>query len=141
MTAEARPHVIVLPGGGYSARSAHEGEPVAEWLRGLGLDASVLDYPVRTRHPGPIDAFRMRAAELRADGVTRLGVLGFSAGGHLAGHALHVYPHGRHGLGLVQQCAQVSADDVADAGSAVEWTRSCEAWLRELGWIRGADKR
>lgn len=87
MTAAARPHVIVLPGGGYAFRADHEGEPVAAWLRTLGLDASVLAYPVGTRHPGPIDAFRMRAAALRAEGVSRLGVLGFSAGGHLAGHA------------------------------------------------------
>jgi len=83
----ARTHVIVLPGGGYAFRADYEGEPVAEWLRTLGLEASVLDYPVQTRHPGPIDAVRMRAAELRATGVERLGVLGFSAGGHLAGHA------------------------------------------------------
>lgn len=82
-----RPHVIVLAGGGYAFRSDHEGEPVAEWLRSLGLDASVFDYPVLTRHPGPIDAVRMRAADLRASGVERLGILGFSAGGHLAGHA------------------------------------------------------
>ncbi len=82
-----RPHIIVLPGGGYAYRAAHEGEPVAEWLRSLGLDASVFAYPVKTRHPGPIDAMRRHVAELRADGVERLGALGFSAGGHLAGHA------------------------------------------------------
>ncbi len=82
-----RPHLIVLPGGGYAFRAAHEGEPVAEWLRSLGLDASVFAYPVKTRHPSPIDAMRRRVAELRADGVERLGVVGFSAGGHLAGHA------------------------------------------------------
>ena len=86
------PHVIVLPGGGYSRLADHEGEPVAEWLRSLGLDASVLNYPVGTRHPGPINAVRARAAELRSasregGGVQRLGILGFSAGGHLAGHA------------------------------------------------------
>jgi acetyl esterase/lipase len=83
----AQPHIIVLAGGGYAFRSDHEGEPVAEWLRSLGLDASVFDYPVLTRHPGPIDAVRMRVAELRAAGVERLGILGFSAGGHLAGHS------------------------------------------------------
>lgn len=82
-----RTHVIVLPGGGYAFRAEHEGEPVADWLRSLGLETSVLDYPVKTRHPRPIDAVRMRAAELRAAGVERLGILGFSAGGHLAGHA------------------------------------------------------
>lgn len=81
------PHIIVLPGGGYGHHADHEGEPVAQWLRSLGLTASVLHYPVLTRHPGPIDAVRARVAELRADGVERLGILGFSAGGHLAGHA------------------------------------------------------
>ena len=81
------PHVIVLAGGGYAFRSEHEGEPVAEWLRSLGLEARVFDYPVKTRHPGPINAMREHVAELRAEGVERLGVLGFSAGGHLAGHA------------------------------------------------------
>lgn len=82
-----RTHVIVLPGGGYAFRAEHESEPAADWLRSLGLEASVLDYPVKTRHPGPIDAVRIRVAELRAAGVERLGILGFSAGGHLAGHA------------------------------------------------------
>ena len=88
------PHIIVLPGGGYGHHADHEGEPVAQWLRSLGLTASVLHYPVLTRHPGPIDAVRARVAELRADGVGRLGILGFSAGGHLAGHAAMSRPGG-----------------------------------------------
>ena len=94
------PHIIVLPGGGYGHHAYHEGEPVAQWLRSLGLTASVLHYPVASvngdaaRHPGPIDAVRARVAELRADGVGRLGILGFSAGGHLAGHAAMSRPGG-----------------------------------------------
>ena len=88
------PHIIVLPGGGYGHHAAHEGEPVAQWLRSLDLTASVLHYPVLTRPPGPIDAVRARVAELRADGVERLGILGFSAGGHLAGHAAMSRPGG-----------------------------------------------
>ena len=68
------PHIIVLPGGGYGHHADHEGEPVAQWLRSLDLTASVLHYPVLTRHPGPIDAVRARVAELRADGVERLAV-------------------------------------------------------------------
>jgi acetyl esterase/lipase len=82
-----RSHLIVLPGGGYAGLSDHEGEPVADWARGLGLEASVLRYPVQTRHPGPLLAVRARAGELRATGTDRVGVVGFSAGGHLAGHA------------------------------------------------------
>jgi acetyl esterase/lipase len=82
-----RRSILVLPGGGYSTHAPHEGEPVAQWLRGLGWEARVVRYPVRTRHPGPIDAVRREIAAERAAGATTLGILGFSAGGHLAGHA------------------------------------------------------
>jgi acetyl esterase/lipase len=80
-------HIIVLPGGGYQTLAPHEGEPIAEWIRGLGLDASVFRYPVQTRHPGPLDAVRAEVRRVRASGVQQVGVLGFSAGGHAAGLA------------------------------------------------------
>jgi len=82
-----RTHIVVLPGGGYEGHADHEGRPVADWLRTLGVESSVFRYPVLARHPAPIDAVADRMSQLRADGVIRLGVLGFSAGGHLAGHA------------------------------------------------------
>lgn len=80
-------HVIVLPGGGYAHLSDNEGEPVAERLRSFGISASVVRYPVQTRHPGPLDAVRAEIRRVRAAGAERVAVLGFSAGGHLAGHA------------------------------------------------------
>ena len=80
-------HVIVLPGGGYRHHAPHEGEPVAAWLRSLGLEASVYTYPVRARHPRVVDAIRLEVARVRAAGATRVGLLGFSAGGHAAGYA------------------------------------------------------
>ncbi len=76
------PHIIVLPGGGYRRHAPHEGEPVAEWLRGLGLGASVFAYPVKSRHPAPLEAVRAEVGRVRDAGATRVGVLGFSAGGH-----------------------------------------------------------
>jgi acetyl esterase/lipase len=79
-------HVIVLPGGGYHRHAPHEGEPVAAWLRGLGLDASVFEYPVLTRHPAVVDAVAAEVRRVRTAGATRVGLLGFSAGGHAAGH-------------------------------------------------------
>jgi acetyl esterase/lipase len=79
--------ILVLPGGGYEGLAEHEGEPIAQWLRGLGWDARVLEYPVRTRHPGPLSFVRDAIAHERATGATTLGLIGFSAGGHLAGHA------------------------------------------------------
>jgi acetyl esterase/lipase len=84
--------VIVLPGGGYTHHAAHEGEPVAEWLRSLGIEASVLLYPVRTLHPGVVTVIEDAVRAARANGATRVGILGFSAGGHAAGYAAITVP-------------------------------------------------
>jgi acetyl esterase/lipase len=80
-------HMIVLPGGGYAAHAAHEAEPVARWLGGIGVQASVLRYPLNVRHPAPLDALRAEIRRRRAEGARRVGLIGFSAGGHLAGLA------------------------------------------------------
>ncbi len=80
-------HVIVLPGGGYARHAPHEAEPVAAWLEGLGVAASVFRYPVSTRHPGPLEAVRGAIRSVRAAGAARVALLGFSAGGHAAGMA------------------------------------------------------
>jgi acetyl esterase/lipase len=79
--------MIVLPGGGYAAYSEHEAEPIATWLRGLGIEASVFRYPLNVRHPVPLDALRGEIRRRRASGADRIGLIGFSAGGHLAGLA------------------------------------------------------
>lgn len=65
----------------------HEAEPVAEWLTSLGWQARIVRYPVESKHPAPLNAVREAIAAERASGATTVGVLGFSAGGHLAGHA------------------------------------------------------
>lgn len=87
MTSDAPGTILVLPGGAYQHLSDKEGEPVAAWLRSLGWDARVVRYPIRARHPEPLDFIRSEIAAERAAGARRVGVLGFSAGGHLAGHA------------------------------------------------------
>ncbi|OCA89386.1 MULTISPECIES: alpha/beta hydrolase [unclassified Bacillus (in: firmicutes)] len=83
--------IIVCPGGGYQRRAEHEGVPVARWLNSLGINAFVLDYRVSpAKHPAPLaDAqrairfIRYYAKEWNID-KERIGILGFSAGGHLA---------------------------------------------------------
>jgi len=84
--------VIVCPGGGYTHLADHEGRPVAEWLNSIGITAFVLKYRIgpNYHHPAPLqDAarairlVRSRAAEWKID-PKRIGILGFSAGGHLA---------------------------------------------------------
>ena len=80
-------HVVVLPGGGYAQHVAHEGQPIVDWLNGLGLQASVFRYPLQVRHPEPLHALRAEIRDLREAGAERIGVVGFSAGGHLGGLA------------------------------------------------------
>jgi acetyl esterase/lipase len=80
-------HMIVLPGGGYAEHAPDEAEPVAEWLGEIGVQASVFRYPVNVRHPIPLDALRAEIGRRRAAGAQRIGLMGFSAGGHLAGLA------------------------------------------------------
>lgn len=87
--------VVVLPGGGYNILAwNHEGTEVAEWLNSIGITAVVVKYRVPRRdqgtpHPWPLQdaqrALRLtrhRAAQWKAD-PDRIGLLGFSAGGHL----------------------------------------------------------
>lgn len=95
------PVVIVCPGGGYQNRADHEGEPVAKWLNRIGISALVLNYRVAPyKHPIPLNdakrairIVRARAKQWNLD-PNRLGILGFSAGGHLASSAGTHYDHG-----------------------------------------------
>lgn len=84
--------VIVCPGGGYGHLADHEGAPVAEWLNSIGITAFVLKYRLgpRYHHPAPLEdaarairSIRAQATEWKID-PKRIGILGFSAGGHLA---------------------------------------------------------
>jgi acetyl esterase/lipase len=88
--------VVVAPGGGYTGLALnHEGRQVANWLNSLGVSALVLKYRLGPRYHHPIELgdaqrairlVRTRAAEF---GTTsdRIGLMGFSAGGHLAATA------------------------------------------------------
>jgi len=87
--------IVVCPGGGYGGLADYEGKPVAEWLNTKGVAGFVLKYRLapRYRHPAPLqDASRaIRTVRARAQewGIRpdRIGILGFSAGGHLASTA------------------------------------------------------
>jgi acetyl esterase/lipase len=82
-------HVIVLPGGAYGRLSDNESTTIVAWLESLGLSASVFAYPVGTeaRHPAVLDAVRGEIRARRDAGADRIALVGFSAGGHAAGHA------------------------------------------------------
>ncbi len=97
---ENNPCCIVIPGGGYSHKSMdHEGKQIAEWLNTIGISAFVLDYRIGPEYDGrafladgqqAIRTVREGAKEFGID-PNRLGVCGFSAGGHLAGSCATMY--------------------------------------------------
>ena len=87
--------IIICPGGGYGMLAPHEGKPVAEWLNTIGVTGIVLKYRIAPRyhHPAPLTDVlrairytRVHAKDWKLD-PERIGVIGFSAGGHLASTA------------------------------------------------------
>lgn len=87
----ARPAVMVCPGGGYGILAVDlEGTEVAEWLNREGYVAAVLHYRVPGKRDGALQDAQRAISTLRANagayGIDpkHIGVLGFSAGGHLS---------------------------------------------------------
>ncbi len=91
--------VVILPGGGYGHHAIdHEGHAFAEWFDSMGISSAICTYRMRGKgnegkgygHPAPmmdaqraIQTLRSQAKKLNLD-PNRIGVIGFSAGGHLA---------------------------------------------------------
>ncbi len=82
--------VVVCPGGGYSIVSSYnEGVYVADWMLSKGVTVAVVKYRLPNGHWGiPLtdiqNAFRYCRAHAEEWGINQIGVMGFSAGGHLA---------------------------------------------------------
>jgi acetyl esterase/lipase len=88
--------IIVAPGGGYGNLAMnHEGRQVANWFNALGVTAFVLKYRLGPRYHHPTElgdaqrAIRIARARAHEFGIVpdRLGMIGFSAGGHLVSTA------------------------------------------------------
>ena len=85
--------IVICPGGGYGGLAPHEGRDYAMWLNELGVTAFVLKYRLGSggyRHPvmlgdaaRAVRTVRANAAEWKLD-PKRVGIMGSSAGGHLA---------------------------------------------------------
>jgi len=88
--------VIICPGGGYvNLATDKEGDQFARWFNSLGVSAFVLKYRLGPKYHHPIElgdaqrairTVRAHAADLHVD-PARIGIMGFSAGGHLASSA------------------------------------------------------
>jgi acetyl esterase/lipase len=88
--------VLICPGGGYNILAYDlEGSEVCEWLNTIGVNAVLLKYRVparkgRPRHEAPVQDAQRAISLIRKNAVewgidpNRVGILGFSAGGHVA---------------------------------------------------------
>ena len=99
--------MVICPGGGYSGLSMdHEGTNYARWLNQIGVSAFVLKYRLGSRgyrHPvmlrdaaRALRTTRFRAKEWKID-PNRIGIMGSSAGGHLAATLLTHFDAGKAG--------------------------------------------
>ena len=96
--------VVVCPGGGYGGLAAHEGPDYAKWLTQQGVTAFVLKYRLGShgyRHPimlqdaaRAVRFVRAKAADWSID-PNRVGIMGSSAGGHLASTLLTHFDEGK----------------------------------------------
>jgi acetyl esterase/lipase len=96
--------MVICPGGGYGGLAPHEGEGYAHWLNSQGIASFVLKYRLGSsgyRHPRMLEdvaralrLVRFRAAEWKLD-PQRLGIIGSSAGGHLASTLLTHFDAGQ----------------------------------------------
>jgi len=108
--------VIVCPGGGYEHLSMDkEGDQIARWLNSIGVTAFVLKYRLGPKYRHPVElgdaqrairTVRAKAGDYRV-APNRIGIMGFSAGGHLASTAGTHFDSGNAG----------AADAIERAGS------------------------
>jgi hypothetical protein len=151
-------HLIVLPGGAYATHAAHEGEPIVNWLKGLGeeVDFAVLGYAITSmetetyrparlillgddatpelRRATSLDAlvthssppfFLWHTAEDAYVPPEHTYRLAASLAVHRVPHAVHVFAHGPHSLGLAQ-----------GNGDAEAWTTLAASWITEQSHAR-----
>ena len=97
--------MVIMPGGGYDHLSPREGLPTAQWLASNGITAFILKSRVgpKYHHPAEMNDAQRAIRYVRANAAAwgldpgRLGIIGFSAGGHLASTAATHYDAGNPG--------------------------------------------
>lgn len=100
--------VVLCPGGGYNMLAMdHEGVQIAQWLNSLDINVFILKYRLGSsgyRHPAPLLDAQRAIRYVRSNAVGwgidpgKIGIMGFSAGGHLAASAGTKWDNGNRDL-------------------------------------------
>ncbi|MGH0053694.1 MAG: alpha/beta hydrolase [Sphaerochaetaceae bacterium] len=140
-----RPTLVICPGGGYRLRSERERDPVALHFLAMSYNVFILDYSVQeaAKDLNPLleasDAFikiREHAFEWMCD-PTRVAIIGFSAGGHLAASLALLHNHPL----LVEKQKIVDENNKPDAAILCYPVISGGQYAHEesLDWVSGKD--
>jgi acetyl esterase/lipase len=132
--------IVVCPGGGYQNLAMDkEGYAIAKWLNTLGVSAFVLKYRLGPRYRHPIElgdaqrAIRMVRSRAAEYGVQpdRIGIMGFSAGGHLASTAGTHFDSGKPD----------AADPIDRAASRPDFMVLCYPVISFVAFVHQGSKR
>lgn len=148
---KATPAVIICPGGAYGILAIDkEGSEIAAWLNSIGITGIVLKYRVPDNIDGAWQDAQRAIRLVRGNaGVwmidpNRVGVIGFSAGGHLGARVCTNYDKSAYDpIDAALEAAQVPHEfflletgghgyGLRSKGPVSEWPRKCEAWLAKL---------
>ncbi len=91
----ARSAMVICPGGGYGCKVDHEKDPIAKLYEKEGIAGYVLDYRVKPCHyETPLSDAKRAIRLVRSLGYEKVGIVGFSAGGHVCCSAATLYDAG-----------------------------------------------
>ncbi len=128
--------IVVCPGGGYKYTSSYnEGVYVAEWLLARNITVAVVKYRMPNGHwEVPLtdvqNAFRYCRAKAAEWGVNQIGVMGFSAGGHLAATTTNMFVDDitRPDFSVLVYPVITMDDGITHKGTKKNLTRSAKYW-------------
>jgi acetyl esterase/lipase len=91
----ARSAMVICPGGGYGCKVDHEKDPIARIYEQAGIASYILDYRVKPcHHEAPLSDAKRAIRLVRSMGYEKVGIVGFSAGGHVCCSAATLYDAG-----------------------------------------------
>lgn len=150
------PFVIVCPGGGYSILSWNkEGTDIAAWLNSIGISAAVLKYRVPENRAGALEDAKQAVRLARENSKDwkidpeRIGMLGFSAGGHLTAAcsnsdvrpdlSILVYPAYLFKAGGIELSDDISVDSESPPAFIVQTKDDAKYYRSTLAYTAALD--